>query len=151
MIGGKGDPNSEITSELVDSDQAMPGPALPWKFSSHCVTKMNTTHSVIMGGKDYPKQSLIVQTPILPQVDFDFTTGPNLIGDGRYDHACAHIMHNNGSNYVIAAGGFDDNVNFLDTSEILKKADDGSIEWSLGKETNKFHLSLLDNFKDTNS
>ena len=140
MIGGKGSTNSTTTSELVNIDGARPGPALQWKFSYHCVTKMNTTHSIIIGGKDYPKQSLIVHTPILPQLDFYYTVGPNLIGDGRYSHACAHIRHKNGSNYVIAAGGYDDHGNILDSSEVLKKADDDSTDWSQGKhlKTNKF-------------
>ena len=142
MIGGTGDLNSETTSELVNIDEVIPGPALPWKFSYHCSTKMNATHSVIIGGKDEPKQSLIVQTPILPRVHFDYTVGPNLIGDGRYFHACTCIRHNNGSKFVIAVGGKDDHENYLDTSETLEVADADDNQWTQGKHTNQFHVYL---------
>ena len=51
----------------------MPGPDLKWKFSHHCVAKMNSTHSIIIGGQYEAKKSLIFQT-----LDFSYTDGPNL-------------------------------------------------------------------------
>ena len=128
MIGGRGSSNSATTSELVNIDGAKPGPILQWQLSHHCVAKMNTTHAIIMGGKSYPKRSLIVRTPIL----LDFTEGPNLIGHGRYNHACAHIRHNNGSNYVIVVGGYDVDGNIRDSSEILDVDNMSNGGWSPG-------------------
>ena len=56
--------------------------------------------------------------------------GASLTGNGRQDHACAHIRHINGSNYVIAAGGKSGGT-YTDTSEILD-ADNVSNGWFSG-------------------
>ena len=69
------------------------------------------------------KQSLIVNSDT-----FEMTKGPDLAESGRYLHACAHIRHNNGSNFVIATGGA--NGYGLDTSEILNA--DNALQWSRG-------------------
>ena len=106
----------------------MPGPDLKWKFSHHCVAKMNSTHSIIIGGQYEAKKSLIFQT-----VDFSYTDGPNLMEGGRYDHACAHIRNKEGINYVIAAGGKDNQDQSLDTSEMLQIKNDNSLKWFSGK------------------
>ena len=114
------------TTELVDLDGAVSGKKLPWNFSRHCIIMMNKSHSILVGGAGNPKQSLIVNLDT-----FEMTTGPNLTGRGRTDHACAHIRHYNGSNYVIAAGGGPD-TDTLTTSEVLN-VDNALNLWSPGK------------------
>ena len=121
-----------VTSEEVALNGITIGIDLPWEFKEHCVAKMNTSHHIMIGGNKYPKSTLIVNS------NYEMTSGPDLAGDGRYQHACAHIKHKNGSNYVIAVGGYLMNVPIspiaLRTSEILdvdKK--DKPISWSKGK------------------
>ena len=121
-----------MTTELVDLNGATSGPDLPWEFRYHCVAKMNTSHSILVGGY-YSTRTVIVTLE-----NFQMTKGPDLGGNGRQYHSCAHIRHNNGSNYVIAAGGryYEDNENhYLDTSEILNADEVFSNGWSPGKET----------------
>ena len=131
ITGGFGDPNSGATrtSEIVDGSIVTRGPDLPWEFRYHCVAKMNTSHSIIVGGY-YPTRTLIVNL-----VTFEMTKGPDLTGNGRGYHSCAYISHNNGSNFVIAAGGryYEDNGNhYLDTSEILDVDKVSSNGWFSG-------------------
>ena len=132
----------------MDLNEAIPGPDLPWNFNLHCVAKMNTTHYILIGGEDNPKHTLIVSFPDLTRNKMFMTIGPELRGNGRYGHACAHIRHRNGSNYVIAVGGVTGgkkpSEGLLDTMEILN-GDDVSNGWSEG-ETNQLsnvdHLSF---------
>ena len=102
-------------------DGAAPGIDLPWEFRYHCITMLNQSHSIMVGGFYKPTQSLIVNLDT-----FNVTKGPDLAGSGRYAHACAHIRHNNGSNFVIATGG----AGTDDTSEILNT--DNALQWSPG-------------------
>ena len=120
-----------VTSEEVALSGITIGIDLPWEFKEHCVAKMNTSHHIMIGGNKYPKSTLIVNSNIFNI----YTSGPDLAGDGRYQHACAHIKHKNGSNYVIAVGGYlinepDNNV-ALQTTEILDVDNKGS--WVTGK------------------
>ena len=140
MAGGQGnrlnDFQSDHTSEHVDSNGAsLVVPHLPLDFWEHCVTKFNATYNIIVGGAKTPKRTMLVNSKT-----FQSTIGEDLTGSGRQNHTCSHIRHNNGSNYVIAAGGFDVHDQVIDTSEILKRVGDASIEWSLGKQTNKIHV-----------
>ena len=145
VIGGGDDISNTLkTTELIDlNDGATLGPDLPWEFRYHCVAKMNTSHSIIVGGY-HPTRTLIVNL-----VTFQMTKGPDLTGNGRGYHACAYISHNNGSNFVIAAGGryYEDNGNhYLDTSEILnvdKVTSNGWFSGILLKETNQFTFSHM--------
>ena len=100
------------------------GRPLPWEFYEHCATMMIATYVIIVGSIFKPKSTLIVDT-------WNFEAmfeGPQLPGMGRKGPACAHIMHSNGSNYVIVTGGAapkanakeeEDLFDFLDTTEIL--------------------------------
>ena len=89
----------------------------------------HTLWLLITGGYFQPLQSLVIQSDT-----FEMTSGPDLAGSGRWSHACAHIRHKNGSNYVIAVGGFIGGESTeLDTSEIYN-ADDSSNVWSPGNE-----------------
>ena len=120
MTGGFGenDPDSETTSELVDKNGVLPGPRLPWGFTNHCVTKITEFHAIMIGGTDKPRSTLFLKT-LYEDWLLVSEVGPDLNGNGRTNHACAQIRHDNGSSYVIAAGGLINAV-VLDTSEILE-------------------------------
>ena len=119
VAGGKDNPYenvdspSEHTSESVDFNGGYQVQQLQWDFSKHCVTKFNTTYNIIIGGVKFPQKTLLVHSKTLEMIP-----GEVLTGNGRHSLACAHIRHNNGSNYVIAAGGMSEGT-FTDTSEIL--------------------------------
>ena len=127
MAGGIGTSDqSESSSVLVNfNGSSAVVPDLPGHFWEHCVTKFNASHHIIIGGAKSPKLTFLVNTKT-----FELTHGAILIGSGRQDHACAHIRHNNGSIYVIAAGGSSAGE-YTDTSEILD-ADNESNGWSPG-------------------
>ena len=105
--------DSMSTTELVDMNGTTSGPDLPADLTDHCIAKMNTSHSIIIGGLFEPVKTFVIHSDT-----FEMTKGPDLTCAGRYDLGCAHIRHKNGSNYVIAAGG-NYGHNGLDTSEIL--------------------------------
>ena len=119
---------SLVTSEYMDLSGNKDGMLyLPWEFKEHCIAKMNPSRAqhIIIGGNKYPKSTVIVAS------NNEMTSGPDLAGNGRYQHACVHIKHFNGSNYVIAAGGHDNAA--LQTSEILDVNNlDKSNSWSSG-------------------
>ena len=78
------------------------GPDLPWEFYRHCATQINSTHGILIGGPGNMKGSLIVDLN-----NFEMTLGPDLTGDGRREHVCTKFSHQNGTNYVVVAGGND--------------------------------------------
>ena len=129
MIGGfdENDSDSWTTTEMVDKNGAILGPNLPWGFTNHCVAKIDEVTAIIIGGSYKPSATLWLE---LYYDHFNSTTeGPKLNGYGRINHACATIRADNGSIYVIAAGGLVVSGNVvLDTSEIL--SEDG---WHPGK------------------
>ena len=120
MIGGghNNDPNAAVlkTTEIINLNGATKyGPPLPWEFYEHCVAMMVAQYVIVVGGFFHPTSTLIVDT-------YNFESmfeGPQLAGEGRTGHACEHINHSNGSNYVIVAGGYTSNNLNLDTTEIL--------------------------------
>ena len=121
VTGGE---TEEISTEVVNLATTRQGHELPWKFSYHCIAKMDNsdyTKVIIIGGKNYPERTAIGATR--PNGGPYWVAGPNLWQNGgRVAHSCAHIKHNNGSNYVIVAGGH----SFQDihsTSEILNTDD----------------------------
>ena len=119
--------NSMTTTELVDlKKETIYGHTdLPWEFTEHCVAKMNTSHFIMTGGRKHPMRTLIAQSHGNSELGLTLTRGPNLPYP-RYQHACAHIRHKNGSNYVIVAGGHfatgyeenaDDSTDILDVDK----------------------------------
>ena len=142
MIGGghNNDPNAAVlkTTEIINLNGATKyGPPLPWEFYEHCVAMMVAQYVIIVGGFFHPTSTLIVDT-------FNFEAmfeGPQLAGEGRTGHACEHIKHSNGSNYVIVVGGYeqllDGSNNYLMNSLILNVNDNEPLHstWSAGKVT----------------
>ena len=138
MAGGIGTSfQSDSSSELVVPNGATRvNEDLSGHFWEHCVTKFNASFNIIIGGANSPKKTFLVHYKT-----FKMTKGEDLTGSGRKAHACAHIRHNNGSNYVIAAGGSSAGE-YTDTSEILD-VDNASNGWYPGINS---HLSLIFNF-----
>ena len=134
--GSNFDDNSETTTEFVDEDGSYLGPRLPWRFANHCITKIDESYAIMIGGSYKPRSTLIVKTRYEDWFDFS-QIGPDLIGDGRTEHACASIRHDNGSTYVIAVGGVINAV-VLDTSEILEIEITSPFKWRQGKKTNYY-------------
>ena len=101
-------------------------------MKEHCIAKMNTSHNIILGGNIAATKTYIVNSKV--GVNWEWHDGPDLPGDGRFQHACAHIKHKNGSNYVIAVGGhLNDDPNHpmaLRTTDIL---DVEKLVWLTGK------------------
>ena len=132
MTGGEnsGDNSDNVSTKdttiLVDLNGFTSGVNLLWEFYGHCVTTLNTSHSIMVGGVPNPTRSLIFNSNT-----FEMTRGPDLAGSGRSYHTCSHIRHDNGSNYVIVSGGTI-NGEWLSTSEILD-ADNASSGWTPGK------------------
>ena len=129
MTGGL---TAETSSEFVNLVRSKPATdKLPWKFSYHCIAMMNSNENevIMIGGKDFPERTLIVNWNGIEPI---FTQGPYLWQNGgRAAHSCAQIKHNNGSKYVIAAGGYNEESHY--TSEILN-VDDLTSGWYPGKD-----------------
>ena len=146
VIGGvdQNDPDSSKTTEIIDRNGAMPGPDLPCAFSHHCVTQINEISAIILGGISgiQPEATRTLWLELYYDHFSKTTEGPSMIGNGRINHACTTIRADNGSIYVIAAGGFkavtldglDGEENpVLETSEILRIDNDLSGSFSPGK------------------
>ena len=146
VIGGvdQNYPDSRKTTEIIDRTGAMPGPDLPCAFSHHCVTQINEISAIILGGISgiQPETTRTLWLELHSDTFSPITEGPSMIGNGRINHACTTIRADNGSIYVIAAGGFkavtldglDGKENpVLETSEILHIDNDLSGSFSPGK------------------
>ena len=136
---------AETSVEQVDLAGVSKGPPLPWKFSHHCFVYMGWSDTwfnfrvMLIGGKHYPDRTCIGADKSNPRPFWSPTSGPKLWQNGgRMAHSCVHIKHNNGSNYVIAAGGYSDYEEILSTSEILNTddcdLDDCSSDWYPGED-----------------
>ena len=51
MTGGSSSRGTYLkTTEFIDQNGSTPGKDLPYSFASHCMSYMNTTHSILIGG-----------------------------------------------------------------------------------------------------
>ena len=138
VIGGvdQNYPDSRKTTEIIDRTGAMPGPDLPCAFSHHCVAQINEISAIILGGISgiQPETTRTLWLELHSDTFSPITEGPSMIGNGRINHACTTIRADDGSNYVIAAGGLDgkDFNHLLETSEILHIDNDLSGSFSPG-------------------
>ena len=130
MTGGSISPK---TTEFISiTGGASISKDLPWEVEGHCVTNVDTEYAIITGGTKKPKGSIFVNL-----VTFEMIPGPELNGKGRKLHACTYIRRDDGSIYVIAAGGNSGNVNVRDplkTTDILRIKDQSIWNWSKGNK-----------------
>ena len=102
MTGGYEYPKYLKTTEFIDQNGSTPGKDLPYSFAWHCMSYMNTTHSILIGGLVdglWSGKSVIVQMS-----DFKMTDGP-VLNSNKGDVACGNFQHSNGTKYIILAGG----------------------------------------------
>ena len=103
MTGGSNGQKLQKTTEFIDQNGSTPGKDLPYSFAFHCMSYMNTTHSILIGGRvdgSWSGKSVIVQMS-----DFKMTDGPVLNSNVGDVVACGNFQHSNGTKYVILAGG----------------------------------------------
>ena len=122
VTGGLG--SSPTSTDLIDEHGSTPGVELPRNIGEHCMTYMNGTHGIILGGgSGNGHKTLMVELS-----NFQFTEGP-LMNVYRAEHACSYFHAPNGTNYVIVAGG----GSASDKTEILN-VDDVELGWYYGKK-----------------
>ena len=91
------------TTEFIDQNGSTPGKDLPYSFAYHCMSYMNTTHSILIGG--YVDGSPSGKSVIVQMSDFKMTDGPVLNSNKGIYVACGNFQHSNGTKYIILAGG----------------------------------------------
>ena len=114
ITGGHDDSAYLLTTELIRLDgPSIPGPDLPEEFGRHCVTKINETHVILIGGHDKDGATLLVDIR-----DFSMDAGPSM-SIHRYQHACRTFQHE-GKPMIIAVGGYGQEIPVAQkNSEIL--------------------------------
>ena len=90
---------TETTEFVKLNEETIPGPNLTEKYMYHCITKINESMVVFIGGYYTEKSSLLVDI----ENDFEMESGPELINE-RFNHACGTIEWNE-TTLVIAIGG----------------------------------------------
>ena len=125
-ITGGNTPLSANSSEFVRlNGPTEMGPVLPLNLNGHCMTKINDTHVIIIGGVNNKGQSIIVDV-----TNFEMTLGPRLSCERSY-HACESFQHL-GRIFVVVAGGFNwDDLSSLKTTELLDIT--SSDQWQFGE------------------
>ncbi len=133
---------SDRSTELVtilDGDSCSfsvtPGPDLPEKMSHHCLAKLNSTTSILIGGtmngnKVY-QSTYFLDIPTSKQGAGFALQGPDL-NTGRYEHACGVLLSSNPGDgqVVIVVGGKSKPGFYLRSTEIWKV--DVSQHWTMG-------------------
>ena len=137
-----GGARSPKTSEWIRLDQPpTKGPDLPMNFVNHCMTRINETHVILIGGIDNNGQTLIIDVGN----DFKMTAGPNL-KYARSGHACGTYSTPYGNQIVVAGGEIylRDNYTeiFLKSTEIWNPAIDKDWLQGMYKSTKKARLAI---------
>ena len=119
MTGGNsGSDTYQKTTEFIDQNGSTPGKDLPYSFAYHCMSYMNTTHSILIGGRvdgSSSGKSVIVQMS-----DFKMTYGPVLNSNKGNYVACGNFQHSNGTNYIIAGGANVQTTQLLNVDTVNK-------------------------------
>ena len=105
MTGGHNGQKYQKTTEFIDQNGSTPGKDLPYSFGFHCMSYMNTTHSILIGGRVDGSGSYSSGKSVIVQMsDFKMTDGP-VLNSNRGDVACGNFQHSNGTKYIILASG----------------------------------------------
>ena len=139
IFGGWSDGSAEKSTEIVSADGVViDGPVLPTGVSSHTITSINATVSILSGGGQYDANADISysfdQTWYYNHATQEFKPGPTLL-EKRNAHASATIIDKiTKTNIPVVSGGITMAGNsgnsyvILDSTELLIHG-----EWQAGK------------------
>ena len=148
-IFGGNDGSAKKSTEIVSDDGAViDGPVFPTGVSSHTITSINATVSILSGGGQYDANADISysldQTWYYNHATQEFKSGPTLL-EKRNNHASATIIDKitNAKIPVVSggitmAGNSGNNYVILDSTELLIHG-----EWQAGKLLIKNIIVLL--------
>jgi len=122
IIGGYDENGNKLnTTELISSSGSVKGKDFPTTISSHCTIKINSTHGLVIGGKQddsYPASTWFVDLTTIT-----FTPGPKMT-TGRISPGCStfHVGTKtygavSGGGAIESGGNYKGNV--LDSTEII--------------------------------
>ena len=100
------------SSEFVDKNGSINGPNLPYGFTDHCATIINSTHAVLTGGRGVNHMPTLFVN--IANEIYSMTEGP-ILSTERYGHGCSTFRNSNGTNFIIVAGGYRSGNTDLDT------------------------------------
>lgn len=121
VFGGYYEGRSLDTSEVVSVNGSYPGPKLPTGVSSHTITVLNKTTSILAGGVTgwTDVSSASAKTWYYDHEEQIFSEGPDLQQGRRY-HGSATVEDIVTKEKIAAvAGGYDDRYDTLDSTELL--------------------------------
>ena len=118
------------TTEIITEEgQVSPGPEMPTAVYHHAIAGVNSTTSILTGGRTYVSGNS-PSTWYFNHVSQEFQSGPSLI-TGRRSHASGTIQDQETKEDIVAVVGgynYDDGSYFLDSTEFLISG-----EWTPGK------------------
>ena len=105
--------SDEWSSEIFTGEEWIEGPPHPNTYATYgCLAEVNATHSLIVGGLQ--DNSQVSDTWL-----YDWTsgvwTGPIILNEGRFAHACAKLEGQG----VLVAGGFDKFGSYIYSVELF--------------------------------
>ena len=125
------------TEIITEEGQVSPGPEMPTAVYHHAIAGVNSTTSILTGGRTYHSYSSNYGTytsensPLtwyFNHVSQKFQPGPSLI-TGRRFHASGTIQdQETKEDFVAVVGGYGNGYYFLDSTEFLING-----EWTPGK------------------
>ena len=117
-----------VKTDLIDENGSVPGPDLPFSMYRFCGTRLNKTHGILTGNaKSDNKRTLIVD---LNNVE-SMSEGPEY-SNKWHDNGCGSFKHENGTDFVVMAGGYHKDHWSTQHVEILN-ANEISNGWYQGK------------------
>jgi hypothetical protein len=107
------------TSEFVSIGQAaVKGPDLPYAVDFHCLVGVDSSTALLCGGEN--NGGILNECHYMDLEDHSWSQGPSMMTKRKL-HSCGIFKSaaHQGRNIVIAAGGFNNDVGFLDSVEFL--------------------------------
>jgi hypothetical protein len=120
ITGGYNEGNGYLqTSEFVSIGQAaVKGPDLPYTVAYHCLVGVNSSTALLCGG--YNGGVAFNECHYMDLEDHSWSQGPSMMTKRR-SHSCGIFKSaaHQGRNVVIAAGGYNNDDEYLDSVEFL--------------------------------
>ena len=140
IFGGQSYPISTIlqSSEIVNQDgSSSEGPQLPSPISSHAIASINSSVSIITGGRTN-NNSYSDKTWYFNHASQEFQPGPNLL-EGRCSHSSGTVTDQvTKEKTAIIVGGLKNSNDYLDSTEMLLNG-----EWKTGKNHRESYTYLF--------